>query len=551
MEIIYITDVHGARSSMEKLLEVTFADLYIISGDLIYAPFYSPNTSTRFVELQDIFHVMRERESPGTVLEEYVEGLLKKEINDDFKNKAEEYLRLSERALATMADKYSKMELVFSMVRKAPIIVLPGNYDMDLSFTAMAHRQIHKKIYEMDGIRIGGYGGANIRTPGVPERKAVRFIESNEYSEPYEFFVETKPDIFVCHQPAYGHLDYFASYGSIGSRGIASAADEIKPLIVLSGHLHEAYGCEYNNNVFYSNPSNFGAVATPEGKFMDGGYYAKITIEEHKIKRVILKRVEEYRPYDIVDYIPEGDSLRTIVLDEARYKGLKENIHDELSKPVPVYHVEEIQLFNTVKHFFRHYESPETNDRIKMLKNVALAMEAKGSPIAFDLVGSTLFGMADKESDIDIVVYYEAPITEGDPDANLEERIEKFKSVLKEYGSETYPVEIVDAINLKAVEEAIINEDYSSSVTGRFIFYRAICRPVHHRLFRKYEALLYEKDNYRKEVEATMREVIHTLVRTSRHFESFKKYEARLLELDVPIPQPIRKRLKQYLQMDE
>ncbi|MGC8901210.1 MAG: metallophosphoesterase family protein, partial [bacterium] len=278
MEIIYIADVHGARSQMEKLLEVTFADLYIISGDLVYSPFYSPITSVKFLELQETFHLMRQNEAPDMSLEDYVRLLLKKTIPDDLRLRAEEYLKLSERGLNVLKEKYKKMESIFSMVRKAPIIVLPGNYDMDLSLTALAERQIHKKVYEIEGLRIAGYGGANMRTPGIPEQGMIKFIESANYSEPYEFFSRTKPDIIVCHQPSYGHLDKVASIGSVGSFGIAKAIEEIKPILVLSGHIHENFGCEYSNNTFYINPSNFGAVETMEGKFMDGGYYVKISI---------------------------------------------------------------------------------------------------------------------------------------------------------------------------------------------------------------------------------------------------------------------------------
>ncbi len=551
MEIIYITDVHGARAHVEKLLEVTFADLYIISGDLIYSPFYSPNTGVRFLELQDIFHIMRQKDAPAMQLEEYVRSLLKDELSVELRSKAEEYLRLYERALNVMKEKYKKMETMFSMVRKAPIIVLPGNYDMDLSLTSLAQRQIHKKVVEIEGLRIAGYGGANMRTAGIPEQGMTKFIESESYSEPYDFFSKAKPDIMVCHQPPYGHLDHVASFGSVGSLGIAKAIEETQPLVVLSGHIHENFGCEYSEKTFFINPSNFGAVETIEGKFMDGGYYAKISIENKIVQKVILKRVEEYRPYDIVDFIPDGERVRQVVFDEVRFKRLQNNMHDTLSRDVPLTHVEEIKLFNIVKHFFRHYESRETNERIKFLKKVALVMEENGTPIAFDLVGSTLFGMAEKGSDIDIVVYYIDKPSDRDPDIGIEEKIEKFSRTLKQLGSDRYQVEIVDAINLRDVEKAILEENFQSTVTGRFIFYRAICRPVHHRIIRSYEALLDRKEAYRKEMEASMRDVINTLVKTSRHFESFRKYEARLIDLDVHIPQPIRKRLKQYFQMEE
>ena len=53
--------------------------------------------------------------------------------------------------------------------------MLPGNYDMNLRFTALHERDLHMQWHEISGIKFAGYGGADIWSAGIPERYIVRY----------------------------------------------------------------------------------------------------------------------------------------------------------------------------------------------------------------------------------------------------------------------------------------------------------------------------------------------------------------------------------------
>ncbi|MEI6127089.1 MAG: metallophosphoesterase, partial [Pseudomonadota bacterium] len=52
MKIIYASDIHEAYKTLQKLFQMTDADLYIISGDLLYSAFSSWDLASRFTDLQ-------------------------------------------------------------------------------------------------------------------------------------------------------------------------------------------------------------------------------------------------------------------------------------------------------------------------------------------------------------------------------------------------------------------------------------------------------------------------------------------------------------------
>ena len=135
---------------------------------------------------------------------------------------------------------------------KAPTWVLPGNYDIDLCYTDLAEYNLHKQVKYKRSLKFAGYGGAPVQTPGIPEKLALRYHETNKegqlYSEPLSFFREHQADILVLHNPAYGYFDCIPGLGHVGSQGIRTYLDEHDPLLVLSGHVHEDYGVARSRN---------------------------------------------------------------------------------------------------------------------------------------------------------------------------------------------------------------------------------------------------------------------------------------------------------------
>ncbi|MCE9501631.1 MAG: phosphoesterase, partial [Leptospira sp.] len=212
----------------------------------------------------------------------------------DVYEKAGEYRVLFHQASKTMKEKYDLIEKLLVKYAKSPSVLLPGNYDIDLQYTALYERDLHRKTYSQNGIKFAGYGGAPIATSGIPEKLAVKYHEYNRkgssYSEIEEFFKEELPDIAVIHNPAYGFLDKIPGFGHIGSQGMRRYIDEFPPSLVVSGHVHEDQGIIKKGQTVFLNPSNFGPVDSVYG-FQQGGFFSEIELVGKKVASVALFRL--------------------------------------------------------------------------------------------------------------------------------------------------------------------------------------------------------------------------------------------------------------------
>ena len=180
MKIIYASDIHEAYGTLEKLFRATDADLYIISGDLIYSAFTSLEKATRFTELQQFIRSWSLSRECGGDHEETAQEIIENPCSQGSdRQMAEEFLRMTETAHKTMLMKYQRMADIFAASGKRHIITIPGNYDMDLARTALSPWDLHKKSAEIDGLKISGYGGAPVFTPGIPENLQVKFCEKS------------------------------------------------------------------------------------------------------------------------------------------------------------------------------------------------------------------------------------------------------------------------------------------------------------------------------------------------------------------------------------
>jgi Icc-related predicted phosphoesterase len=129
------------------------------------------------------------------------------------------------------------------------VLAVPGNCDpsgVELGVAESHGVDLHGNTYEFDGIKFAGFGGAG-----------KMFGTIREYDE--EFLGENikriiqGADVLVLHGPPYGINDLSQS-GHAGSREILEAVQAHKPMLVLSGHIHECHGIVREDGITYINP---------------------------------------------------------------------------------------------------------------------------------------------------------------------------------------------------------------------------------------------------------------------------------------------------------
>ncbi len=553
MKLIYAADIHGAFEKVKTLLYETVADVYIISGDLIDIPFYSMESAIRYHELQTFFHGLRGRmDKSGMTIEDFVDELLDvPDIPDEMQQKGTIYQQYTIRARRVMQQKYKVLENIISLKQNSRVFCLPGNYDMDLKYTSLHGRDLHLHWYQLDRLRIAGYGGADVWTAGIPERYIVKYGAGigvdDRHNEMYRFFKAVKPDIIVTHQPPYGIHDGVPSTGPSGSPALRTFCDNYPILLALSGHIHAAWGFQAMENAAFLNPSNFGEITDITAEVFEGGFFYTVEIEGNRIVKVILKKLAAERVYDVADHFNRDGRWVEEIIDRERYQALRkrENFDTKISK---YSHIPEIQLYNEIKQFYRMFQTQETEERLGTLEQVALLMEDKiRDDIAMDVVGSVNVGMSEESSDIDLILYLRC-------DSNCAERVgqceryQQAEAMIREILGSKYKAEILDCVDLNRVEKSIREKNYECETTQRFVSYRSLCRPINYRVIAPIDDLLNRDMEYRQELEGSIRSYFKIFVTTSQHVRSFRKYEARLNEIGIKLPDSIRGKVRQYLQ---
>jgi len=156
---------------------------------------------------------------------------------------------------------------------KRTVYAIPGNCDpLDLpEVISKVAMDMHGKAVTVDGIKIVGLGGSNptiFNTPfELPEDRIFSVLDP----------LCRNVTILMVHAPAFGHLDEIPNGMHVGSESIKRIADKYRPLVVLSGHIHEARGIKEHNGTLFMNPG-----AAKEG------YAALLTVEKGKAKAELL-----------------------------------------------------------------------------------------------------------------------------------------------------------------------------------------------------------------------------------------------------------------------
>lgn len=212
-----------------------------------------------------------------------------------------------------------------------------------------------------------------------------------------------------------------------------------------------------------------------------------------------------------------------------------------------------IKEFNSLKKFFRTYETPVSRERIADLKNFTSMITSSGDKVAFDLLGSVNFGQAETYSDADLIVYLECDEEHGgECEYHNCRKYRMYKKLLMNtlvyrYAENTYKVDFVDCINLKQLDRDIQSKDTESVLIAKFGFYRSICRGINKRVLRPYENMLVVEQDLMDMVESYLEDFLRDIIHTSQHFYSFKKYLERVAFRHGQIPESVLDKIQTYL----
>ncbi len=137
--------------------------------------------------------------------------------------------------LTNFGEKLKKIILKFESL-KIPMLIIPGNHETNSELNQALKKtksiiNLHKKSYELNNYIFFGYGLGG-------------FEETNKDLESiipkFKKTIKGHKIILMTHQPPYNtKLDYLKGIGHQGNKSIRKFIKIIKPILAVSGHLHE------------------------------------------------------------------------------------------------------------------------------------------------------------------------------------------------------------------------------------------------------------------------------------------------------------------------
>nr|MBA4405456.1 hypothetical protein [Nanoarchaeum sp.] len=138
-----------------------------------------------------------------------------------------------------------------------PVILIPGNHEEGEDFKEYKQyeniKMIHKKGFVFKDFLFIGYGGGGFSERYDDLEAMIPKIKAKQ---------TTKKIIFVTHAPVYGtSTDKLPGVGHVGSKSALKFVKEIKPMLVLCGHIEENFGQIDNvGKTIILNPGNEGQI---------------------------------------------------------------------------------------------------------------------------------------------------------------------------------------------------------------------------------------------------------------------------------------------------
>ena len=153
------------------------------------------------------------------------------------------------------------------------VYAIPGNCDPLTipSIVAEHGTDMHGRSVSIGGIHLAGLGGSNPTIFNTPFE-----LSENDIFAKLDA-VSEKGMVLMVHAPPYGINDMIPSGLNVGSTAVLKIVKKYSPLLVLSGHIHEAVGIIVKDGTTFINP----------GPAKDGRC-AVVSVENGKIEAKLL-----------------------------------------------------------------------------------------------------------------------------------------------------------------------------------------------------------------------------------------------------------------------
>ena len=158
--------------------------------------------------------------------------------------------------ITTFENEFEDVIKLFSKVNKK-MIIIPGNHENyeDLKQLCVKYDfliNVHLRMFKIEKYVFFGYGtgGFSFTDYDLEEKmKKIKFEKEDKL-------------IFITHGPPYGtKLDKLGSLGHRGSKTLTKFIEKFKPILCLSGHLHENFNKEDKlNDTLLINPGPIGRI---------------------------------------------------------------------------------------------------------------------------------------------------------------------------------------------------------------------------------------------------------------------------------------------------
>ena len=144
------------------------------------------------------------------------------------------------------------VDQLLKRIKDVMVLAVPGNCDMPeiVDMLVKRHVSLHNKRVDFGGWQLFGFGGSIPTSSGMPFEVEEDVIESSLRS------IAVLNGVMVTHQPSYGMNDLGRSGKHGGSRSILKIAQEFRPRLALSGHMHESRGMVTAGETIFVNPGS-------------------------------------------------------------------------------------------------------------------------------------------------------------------------------------------------------------------------------------------------------------------------------------------------------